>query len=243
MYCRPLAGTIPFRVPIEICAARSCKVNSKGTGVAVVFVKTRQTCPSVSTGDIIQDIGKGGRANKENARLDSWTVGSRRPCRESSLLVRPVTSGNDEEDRLVVPLSRRVSTVSVGRLYRVTGFVFGSIEWPIATWNVPQDFLWPPLTSFPGLRPISIDSRGKIDFPQTFGRWKGRKFLLTGASKMPPRNNTLSTWKSISWLCPPPIRVYSSCLESRTIVTMTFSSWNGGAGVFNWRKRGWKWFF
>lgn len=89
MYCRPLAGTIPFRVPIEICAARSCKVNSKGTGVAVVFVKTRQTCPSVSTGDIIQDIGKGGRANKENARLDSWTVGSRRPCRESSLLVRP----------------------------------------------------------------------------------------------------------------------------------------------------------
>lgn len=142
----PLAGTIPFRVPIEICAARSCKVNSKGTGVAVVFVKTRQTCPSVSTSRRYYSRyrgASGSTADKENAQLDSWTVGGslRRPCPLS--LNRPC-SGDERKRRRIDSYFRRHVEFPRCRWdvsIELRGFVFGSSEWPIATRNVPPDFL------------------------------------------------------------------------------------------------------
>lgn len=171
----------------------------------MVFVKTRQTCPSVSTGRRYYSRYRGARPTR---KMSSWTVGQLGRGLVAAVggsplirivLVRPLGwRAETEEDRLVLPLSRRVSTVSVGCLYRVTGFVFGSIEWPIATRNVPPDFLWPPLTSFPGLRPISMIAGAKLIFPKHFGE----QVSLTprGPTKMPPsnNNNTLSMWKSIS---------------------------------------------
>lgn len=137
----------------------------------MVFVKTRQTCPSVSTGRRYYSRyrgASGSTADKENAQLDSWTVGGslRRPCPLS--LNRPC-SGDERKRRRIDSCFRRHVEFPRCRWdvsIELRGFVFGSSEWPIATRNVPPDFLWPPLTSFPGLRPISMIAGAKLIFPK-----------------------------------------------------------------------------
>lgn len=131
-------------------------------GGAVVFVKTRQTCPSVSVGDIIQDRSGDVASQDENGHLDSWTVGDRRsPPLVSTLLCcdafcRRVTSGNERGSTLLPAAlpSHRVSTVSRGCLYRVTALFLGrsTLHW-YSAWLV--DFLRPPTLDIVA-RPLTI---------------------------------------------------------------------------------------
>lgn len=52
-------------------------------GGAVVFVRTRQTCPSVSVGDIIQD-----RKQRRSQPRRKWPVGQLDSWRSSNVLVK-----------------------------------------------------------------------------------------------------------------------------------------------------------
>lgn len=90
MYCQRteatrFAATIPFRVPIEICTARSCKVNSKGTGARWYLSglgRRARRYPS----EILFKIGsRDGASQDENGQLDSWTVGGRATSLSNSL--------------------------------------------------------------------------------------------------------------------------------------------------------------
>lgn len=172
MYCQRtgatrFAATIPFRVPIEICTARSCKVNSKGTGARWYLSglgRRARRYPS----EILFKIGsRDGASQDENGQLDSWTVGGRAtslsnslPCCTIVVVVfhwlcvcvcvlvwlartRRVTSGNEGGSQLFpVAFAVTSSFHGVARMSLSSyGFVFGSIDYSIGTSPVPLDFL------------------------------------------------------------------------------------------------------
>lgn len=130
----------------------------------------------------------------------------------------------------MLPPSRRVSTVSVGCLYRVTRLCFWVERVAHRHSERPARLSLTPFDVVSGPSADKHDSRGKIDFPQTFGGRRGKfpLHLLTRQPRCPRNNNnTLSMWKSIflpgfTRRTDPPIRVYSSWFESRRLLPRLF---------------------
>lgn len=123
--------------------------------------------------------------------MPSWTVGQLEWVRVGRAVLveeRPLSSNRPcrwraetEVDRLVLPLSRRVSTVSVGCLYRVTRLCFWVDRVAHRHSERPAGLSLTPFDVVSGPSADKHDSRGKIDFPQNI--W--RKFALTRPPRQP----------------------------------------------------------
>lgn len=150
--------------------------------------RARRYPPTV--GDIIQDIGEGeGTADKENAQLDSWTVGvgegwSRRPRRGTSLILESslsVTSGNGGGSTRASAVTSSFHGVGGMSLSSYEALFLGRFRVAHRHSERPAGLSLTPFDVVSGPSADKHDSRGKIDFPQNI--W--RKFALTRPPRQP----------------------------------------------------------